>query len=176
VLAYVQDKARAFREFHRVLKPGGRISLAEPIYQDEAMDACGLTKLIQTEPNHPQIDFLRLVHRYKSSQFPATPEQTISSSLTNYNERDLFRFARDAGFVNLHLELHMDLKPAVPITWDAYLNVANHPAAPTLREVLQKSFSPSEAEMFERTLRPIVESGQSEQRQLVAYITADKLR
>ncbi len=31
VLIYVADKAAAFREFHRVLRPGGRVSLFEPI-------------------------------------------------------------------------------------------------------------------------------------------------
>jgi arsenite methyltransferase len=31
VLIYVQDKQRAFEEFFRVLRPGGRISLFEPI-------------------------------------------------------------------------------------------------------------------------------------------------
>jgi arsenite methyltransferase len=39
VLAYVSDKSAALREFHRVLKPGGRISIAEPILQDEALVA-----------------------------------------------------------------------------------------------------------------------------------------
>jgi arsenite methyltransferase len=31
VLIYVKEKARAFQEFHRVLRPGGRLSLFEPI-------------------------------------------------------------------------------------------------------------------------------------------------
>ena len=31
VLAYVPDKASALQEFRRVLKPGGRLSIAEPI-------------------------------------------------------------------------------------------------------------------------------------------------
>lgn len=175
VLAYVQDKAKAFGEFHRVLKPRGRISLAEPIYQDDAIEACQLSNLIQSQPNHLDIEFLKLVHRYRSSQFPSTPAELSRSALTNYSERDLFNFARQVGFINIHMELHIDLRPALPIAWEAYLDVASHPAALTLREVLATSFSPSEAVTFEKTLRPIVEAGQSEQKQLVAYITADKM-
>ena len=31
MLIYVQDKTEAFRQFYRVLRPGGRVSIAEPI-------------------------------------------------------------------------------------------------------------------------------------------------
>ena len=38
VLTYVPDKRAAVSEFHRVLKPGGRVSIAEPIFQDQALE------------------------------------------------------------------------------------------------------------------------------------------
>lgn len=172
-LAYVADKPAAFREFRRVLKPTGRISLSEPIFQDEAFEACGLAQLIQSQPNHPNIEFLRLVSRYRSAQFPSTQQNVMRNPMTNYNERDLFQHARDAGFINIHLELHIDLRPTLPITWEAYLDVARHPAAPTLREILAKNFSPEERQLFEQTLRPGIESGGSEQRETSIYLTAD---
>lgn len=174
VLVYVADKAKVFQEFYRVLKPGGRISLGEPIFQDEAFEACALATLVGSQPNHPDIEFLKLVHRYRAAQFPSTQAEAMRNPITNYNERDLFRFAREAGFRQIHLELHVDLKPALPISWEAYLDVASHPWAPTLREIMERSFSAEERARFERLLRPVMESGQSEQKQLNAFITAEK--
>jgi arsenite methyltransferase len=175
-LAYVADKPAAFREFRRVLKPAGRISLSEPIFQDEAFETASLAQLIQSQPNHPNINLLRLVSRYRSAQFPATHQNVMRNPMTNYNERDLFRFARDAGFINIHLELHLDLRPSLPITWEAYLDVARHPGAPTLREILASHFSPEEKNLFEQTLRPSIESGDSEQREVSIYLTAENPR
>jgi ubiquinone/menaquinone biosynthesis C-methylase UbiE len=37
VLAYVPDKIAALNEVKRILKPGGKLSMAEPIFQDDAM-------------------------------------------------------------------------------------------------------------------------------------------
>lgn len=174
VLAYVPDKPAAFREFHRILKPGGRLSICEPILQDEAYEARAYAELVQTQPNHPNIEFLKLVQRYRAAAFPADTSDILSSPLTNYNERGLFRFAREAGFTGIHVELHIDLQPALKITWEGMLDVAVHPLAPTLREILARDFSADEAREFERIFRPIVEKSQAEQKQIVAYLTADK--
>jgi arsenite methyltransferase len=176
VLAYVQDKAAAFREFHRVLKPGGRLSICEPILQDEAYEARAYAELVQAQPNHPNIHFLRLVQRYRSAAFPAATQDILQSPITNYNERNLFRFAREAGFAGIHVELHIDLQPALKITWEGMLDVAVHPWAPTLREILAREFSGDEARQFEEIFRPIVEKSQAEQKQIVAYLTADRNR
>jgi arsenite methyltransferase len=176
VLAYVQDKAAAFAEFHRVLKPGGRLSICEPILQDEAYEVRAYNQLVQTQPNHPNIEFLKLVQRYRAAAFPAADSDILTSPITNFNERGLFRFAREAGFSGIHVELHIDLQPALKITWEGMLEVAVHPWAPTLREILARDFSKQEAAEFERIFRPIVEQSQAEQKQIVAYLTADKVK
>jgi SAM-dependent methyltransferase len=60
VLAYVADKPAALREFRRILKPGGRISLAEPILRDEALAVAGLKMQLDARPAsgrqaHPRV-------------------------------------------------------------------------------------------------------------------------
>jgi hypothetical protein len=50
VLAYVANKAAAARRFHRVLKPEGGISIAEPIYQDAPLRLATLTGFLLSRP------------------------------------------------------------------------------------------------------------------------------
>lgn len=75
VLAYIADKGRALREFLRVLKPGGRISLCEPVFQDDAFSTRALKTLLEsrrsTDALHP---FMPLLHRWKAAQYPDTAE------------------------------------------------------------------------------------------------------
>ena len=61
VLAYVPDKLAALREFYRVLKPGGSISLGEPVFRDEAMAACAMRTVL--EAGSARDNFLPLLHR-----------------------------------------------------------------------------------------------------------------
>ena len=42
VLNLVPDKAAAFREIHRVLRPGGRLQLADIVVQQDVGAVCGL--------------------------------------------------------------------------------------------------------------------------------------
>jgi arsenite methyltransferase len=64
VLAYVSDKSAALREFYRVLKPGGRISIAEPILQDDAFVATALRMMIESKAVQSQDRFLPLLLRW----------------------------------------------------------------------------------------------------------------
>lgn len=73
-IAYVADKKAVFREFHRILKPGGCISLAEPVLQDEAFAARALRRRVNQLCGQPQDLFLTLLHRWKAAQFP-TPRK-----------------------------------------------------------------------------------------------------
>ncbi len=174
VLAYVADKSAAFREFHRILKPGGRISLAEPILQDDAFYARALRKRVEDKGSAPADRFMTLLHRWKAAQFPDTEEGCASSPITNYSERDLISLARGCGFGEIHLQLHIDVMPSLVTSWEVFLGTSPHPLAPSLGQILAEQFTPEERQYFEHTLRPTVEAGRSITTDRVAYLQAKK--
>ncbi|HWX80466.1 MAG TPA: methyltransferase domain-containing protein [Steroidobacteraceae bacterium] len=173
-IAYVPDKAAAFNEFYRVLKPGGRISIAEPILQDEAFFARALRRRVDTETPQPPDQFLRLLHRWKAAQFPDTEENCAKSPHVNYSERDLLNFVRASGFADIHLQLHIDVAPSLITSWEIFLDSSPHPWAPSLRSVLADRFTAQEREFFEKMVRPTVESGKNLTTDRIAYMNATK--
>ncbi len=172
-LAYVSDKGAAFQEIYRVLKPGGRISIAEPILQDDAFYARALKNRIAAG-QHGGDRFLTLLHRWKAAQFPDTEEKCAASPIANFSERDLLNFARNAGFADIHLQLHIDVTPSLITSWEVFLDTSPHPWAPSLNRILAEQFTPDEREYFEKILRPTVESGKSITADRVAYLQATK--
>lgn len=174
VLAYIADKQRALREFLRVLKPGGRISLGEPIFQDDAFSAQALKTLLETRPAGSLPPFLPLLHRWKAAQFPDTVEKIRLSPIANYSERDLIRMAQAAGFEELRLELHIEVTRSPIPNWEAFLNSSPHPLAPPLSVILAQQFSADERQVFETVMRPQIESPHAMATDRVAYLTARK--
>jgi arsenite methyltransferase len=166
VLAYVGPKREAFAEFARVLRPGGRISLYEPI-----------NRLICSEPSHlfsgydvSPVEELatRVGAAYERRQSP------IDDPMFNFDERDLLAFADRAGFSERHLELHVDMARSAPLEWDAYANTSPNPRAPTLREAMAESLSSEEEQRFTAHLRPLVERGDGTSAVAIAYLWATK--
>ncbi len=174
VLAYVADKTAALREFHRVLRPNGRISLAEPVMQDDALAARAMKAVIDSKPAAEVSPLMVLLHRWKAAQYPDTEEKIRLSPIANYSERDLIRFAQNAGFTDIHLELHIDLVPSVVHGWETFLNSAPHPLAPPLKDIMAERFTAEERELFERSMRPVVEDPRSVSMDRMVYLTARK--
>ena len=174
VLAYVADKSAALREFYRVLKPGGRISIAEPILQDEAFFARALRRRVEEQGSRSEDRFLVLLHRWKAAQFPDTEEECAKSPIVNYSERDLINFVRGAGFADIHLQLNIDVTPSLVTSWDVFLGTSPHPWAPSLSHILAAQFAPEERQFFEQIMRPIVESGKNLATDRMVYVNAKK--
>jgi ubiquinone/menaquinone biosynthesis C-methylase UbiE len=174
VLAYVADRNAAAQQFYRVLKPGGRISIAEPVHQEQAAKLAALTAHLQASPVGPSTRNARLLQRCMSAQFPSTLADIEKNPLTNFSERDLIVWFQRAGFTDIHLELHIDVRKSPAMPWATYIDTAPHPGAPTLREIFHEQFSAAERQEFERAMRPDVESGLRTERNTNAYLTAVK--
>jgi arsenite methyltransferase len=92
VLICVDDKARAFREFFRVLRPGGRASLFEPInnYFPDTPDEIG------GFDSAPVRDLVEKIWKYRG--WGEGVEWDYSNDpMMNFNTKDLLRPLVDAG-------------------------------------------------------------------------------
>ena len=173
VFAYVADKKTALSEFFRILKPGGRLSIADPLMQDEAFHVRALRKRIE-DRSQPADRFLNLLHKWKSAQFPDTEESAAKSPIVNYSERDLLNMVRTAGFVEIHLQMHIDVMPSIITSWDVFVGKSPHPWAPSLKQIMAERFTQEECEFLESRLRPTVESGQGVTTDRIVYLQARK--
>jgi ubiquinone/menaquinone biosynthesis C-methylase UbiE len=168
VLIYLRNKPQAFAEFFRVLRPGGRISLYEPI-----------NRLMFPEP--PDEFFWG----YKvgpvtdlAAKFKAVEEGSDCgsvSTLMDFDERDLFAFASGVGFREIYLELHREATSVWhPMAWVSFLASSPNPLAPTNGELIERSLTKAEQRRLEKHLRPVVESGERTQRLAEAHLWARK--
>ena len=168
VLIYLRNKPRAFAEFFRVLRPGGRISLYEPI-----------NRLMFPEPPDeffwgykvgPVAD---LAARLKGVEEES--DCGSISTLLDFDERDLFAFASDAGFQDIRLELHREATSVRnPMAWDSFLASSPNPLAPTNGELIERNLTQAERQRVEKHLRPLVESGKRTQRLAEAHLWAQR--
>ncbi|HET7478143.1 MAG TPA: methyltransferase domain-containing protein [Rubrobacteraceae bacterium] len=169
VLIYVEDKRRAFEEFYRVLKSGGRLSIAEPI-----------NSFTYPEPEHlfmgydvtPVQDLARKVRAvYERIQPPGDP-------MMDFDERDLADFADAAGFSEVHLTLEISISRGNPSGilggWDRFIRWTGNPKVPSLGEAMNEALIPHELERLESHLRPLVERAERVSRDAFSYLWAVK--
>jgi arsenite methyltransferase len=166
VLIYIENKKRAFSEFHRVLKSKGRLSIYEPI-----------NRFTHPEPENiysgydvtPVIDIAKKIKAvYERLQPPAT------DPVINFDERDLLRFAEQAGFREIHLEYNVEIEPHDFDNWDMKLRMVPNPRVPNLEEAMQEVLTTAEQHAFVEYLRPLVEAKHGMSRWAFTYLWAIK--
>jgi SAM-dependent methyltransferase len=102
VLIYVQDKEQAFAEFFRVLRPGGRISLYEPINRFACPDAADRFGGYDVAP------VAEIAAKLRALFDRLQPE---SDPMLDFDERDLVAACEGVGFFPIDLELHAEIRP-----------------------------------------------------------------
>jgi arsenite methyltransferase len=165
VLIYVEDKERAFAELSRVLRPGGRVSLFEPINAYFPVDRNRLVSYDAT-PVRSLVDRIRAV--YERIQPPG------EDPMLDFDERDLIRLAERAGLEEIHVRLRVDVEPTEPRSWASFLNTPGNPRIPSLAEAMDEVLSAEERERVTAHVRPLVEEGRGVSRLASAYLWAVK--
>lgn len=169
VLIYVREKARAFDEFFRVLRPGGRISLYEPI------NTFALTEDWRRRFWLYPADGLGDLAEKISAVFEAR-QQPGDDPMLDFDERDLLRFAEGAGFFPVELELRAEVRAADPHPWQVFLHSSGNPSIPTFAEAMDEALTSAERERVVSHLKPLVEEGRGVWRMAHAYLSATKPR
>ena len=167
VLIYEARKQDAFKEFLRVLKPGGFVSMFEPIariYNSYTMP----NTLFGYDLTEVKDLFPKLKAGMGRTGVPA-PEEVDKKSddpMSDFDDRDLARMALDAGFREFKLETTTEYgsAPMYMGNWEAFWNSSPNPNAPSLREAAERSMSSDELARFINVLKPKVESGESVRR------------
>jgi arsenite methyltransferase len=138
VLIYVEEKDEAAREFQRVLRPGGRVSLFEPINSRNLL----LSQAVDFSPLGELGDRLRAWNEafYADRNDP----------MIDFDENDLERFFLTAGFVEVRLELGADEHET---RGERYLNQVGAPGRPTLLQRWRADFEPEDVDRLHVFLR-----------------------
>lgn len=152
VLIYVDDKSKAFQEFHRVLRVGGRTSIFEPInnyFPDSTDEFWGFD-------SRPVRDLIAKVWEYEGWTETAYPDDPMM----NFNEKDLISCAEKAGFGEVHVELLVDVEPGTwVVDWSRLLNTSPNPNARTAGEALRGALTEEEFARVEAHVRPLADTG-----------------
>ncbi|WP_410812192.1 class I SAM-dependent methyltransferase [Micromonospora sp. 067-2] len=171
VLIYSDRKAAAFAEFFRVLRPGGRISLFEPIngfaLRLRPDDLFG----VGTAPVHDLIAKVSDVYR-------GTTEET-TRPMMDFDERDLVDWVVTAGFGAVELDYRAQIDaPADPIgDWETLKRTAPNPLVPTYGEAIAAALTDDERGRLDTYMTALAAAGTPTRRTMAtAFLRARRPR
>jgi len=171
VLIYVSDKKQAFAEFFRLLRPGGRISIFEPI------NRFGMEERRRTLAFGDVSGVEELVAKVAEKFDRVEAGVGGIDAMLDFDERDLIGLAEEAGFEAIRLNLIAEVTNEPMWTtrdWEVFVNASPNPLAPTLGEAMDAALTHDETEALTAVLRPQVESGVGTTRLARAFLTARK--
>ncbi len=174
VIIYVKDKRACFESFHRVLKPGGLLSLFEPINSIGGVEPAHMLWGFDVSPIQPIAAKVRAV--FDAIQPPG------SDPMLDFDERDLLALAQAAGFQRIQLDYHAEVRTH-PLSkdpaddepsWRRFLNVVGNPRIPSMAEAVEQALMPDEADAFLTYMRSIYSTQVVRSYSANCYLTAAK--
>ena len=165
VLIYVADKEAAFDEFFRVLRPGGRLSLFEPVNRFAQTNG-------DTWMGYDLAPVAEIAAKVRAVYARAQPPET--DPMFDFDERRLLELADAAGFFPLRLELESAIEAPDFRSWDALLNIPPNPRAPSLADAMVDALDEQERKLLVSHLRPLVEGGLGVSRRSHLFLTGVK--
>lgn len=166
VLIYVADKATSFATLRRVLRPGGRLSIFEPINRF-------------SHPGPPGqlwgFDIIGMEELAARADAAAAKYVADNAPMLDFDERDLLDLARGAGFSEVRLDYHAEVAlRRNESSWHEWLRHSPNPMMPTLGEILAEALTPAERDSLAEHIevRRMAPDGMTVARSAVAYLTA----
>lgn len=165
VLIYIDDIAGSFAALHRVLRPGGRLSIFEPINRfgrDDRTD-----RLWGFDMSGLEAIALKVRQQYDA----------IAPGLTTmfaFDERDLLRYAEAAGFVDLQLAYTAEVTRSGGGTVDDMLRRAPNPLVPPLGEIVASALAPPEEAALRERFAAELAASRQDWRLATAYLSANR--
>jgi SAM-dependent methyltransferase len=161
VLIYVDDHPAAFREAARVLRPGGRLAVFEPVNALTVDLAAAAGELLLG------------VAAYRVPGLALPPCGATGDPLHPVDAARLAHLCEGAGLRPYTIAMTVVSGPAAPADWDTLLATSPNPLAPTYGEVFASLGEPACSDLH-RALRPLVESGQGIERRAWVHLTAER--
>ena len=165
VLIYIDDIGGSFAALHRVLRPGGRLSIFEPINRfghDErddrlwGFDMSGLESIAVK------------VRKYYNVVAPGL------ATMLAFDERDLLRHAEAAGFEDLQLTYTAEVTRTGGGSVGDMLRRAPNPLVPPLGEIVAAALTPPEEAALRARFAAELAARRQEWRLATAYLSATR--
>lgn len=163
VLVHIVDKQKAINEFFRILKPGGRISVFEPVISNN-------TKYFELMNPAMYSNFEEL----KKSEEKMTSDS--NDPLMNFDENSLKKCFKNAGFSNIDVEIEVQSSSyqVSKEMIDPWLNTPPSPGSLTVKQKFLRDFSEKEVEDFINILKLDLDGKTIEINSPTLYINAIK--
>lgn len=163
VLVHIVDKLSAIREFYRILKPEGRISIFEPIIQSNTR----YYELINPA-NFPNYERLKEVE----AKIMSNPQDC----LTNFDDKSLIKDFETAGFKDIDLDLNTE-QSSYTVTAemiDPWITTPPGPGVSSMKERFLQYLSEEELNEYVEKLKQELDGKTITVKSFSVYISAVK--